>query len=70
MAYAGGRHRGHVAQAAKAAARRAELADLISDEGLSFGEAAERLGVSQQRVSQMWQRILKDMQDDNPQEQG
>lgn len=70
MAYHGGRHRGHETQAAQAAARRAELADMIADEDISLSEAARRMGISQQRASQMWRRILEDMTSDDTQEQG
>lgn len=40
--------------------RRRELADLVS-EGMSLAAAGRHLGVSRQRASQMWQRLISEM---------
>jgi len=49
--------------AAEAAQRRAELAELIANEDISLSEAGRRLGITQQRVSQMWALIKQEMGD-------
>lgn len=41
--------------------RRAMLADLVAD-GMSISAAGRHMGVSPQRASQMWQRLLADME--------
>ena len=47
-------------QMAEAAARRDELAELVAD-GLSVAAASKAMGISQQRASQLWQRIKAEM---------
>ena len=47
-------------QKAEAAARRDELADLVAD-GLSVAAASKAMGISQQRASQLWQRIKSEV---------
>jgi len=55
------KHEGHRKQAAEAAARRSELAELIANTDMSLSAAARHLGLSQQRASQMWAIIRKDL---------
>ena len=47
-------------QRAEAAARRDHLAELVAD-GHSVVTAARSMGISQQRASQLWQRIKAEM---------
>lgn len=48
-------------QRAQGAATRARVAELMAEHG-TFAEVARHMGVSEQRVSQIWTKVLQEME--------